>query len=333
MNNVLLVDRIDGKNRMVLRPVEPPALGPKEVLYRVHAIGMNRADLLYLEGNHYTATILPSRVGYEACGIVTAVGDEVTEYRAGDRVCALPFGDPLYSTAGEYAITPANYLVGWPRDFTAAEAAASWMQYLTSYMPLKEVADISEKDVVLITAASSSAGLGGLQLARHLGATVVATTRTIAKRDALLNAGAHHVVVTGQGDVAQEILDATGGRGVTVAYDPIAGRSIFDYAQALAKNARIFVYGVLSSPEFSAPIVDLVRIGAHIHIHSLINYMPNLEIVARAKSYLLSAMESGELRPIIDKIYPFEDFEEAYDYMRSGNQFGKLVLETRFVER
>ena len=112
-----------------------------------------------LDGAHYVETTYPSRICYEACGIVDAVGEDVSDFTIGDRVSAVPFGNPDYCVGGEWAITPAAFLAPWPEDFSAAEGAATWMQYMTGYFPLVEGARVRPGDNVLITAASSSAGV------------------------------------------------------------------------------------------------------------------------------------------------------------------------------
>ncbi|MFV3074161.1 zinc-dependent alcohol dehydrogenase family protein [Niveispirillum fermenti] len=331
MNNALLVDRIDGENRLVIRPIDRREPGPGEVRYQVHAIGLNRADLLYLHGGHYTQTSFPSRIGFEAAGIVDAVGPGVTSVKVGDRVSAMPFGDPAYSVGGEFAITPEPFIAPWPEGYSAVEAAGAWMQYLTAYFPLKEIAAAGPGDAVLVTAASSSAGLGAIQIARLLGATVLASTRSAAKADFLRQAGADHVIVMDQGDVAGQIRAATGGQGVRIVYEAVAGDFFHQYAEALAPGAMIFVYGAMGgSPTIDCPIVPLIRVAAQIHLYSLINQLRDPGAVERSRAFVAAAMADGRIRPVIDRVFPFEQALDAYAYMDSGAQKGKIVMQTRY---
>jgi len=332
MNNVLLVDNIEGRNQLVIRPLEMPEPGPGEVRYQVHAIGLNRADLLYVQGGHYTETVLPSRIGYEACGVVTAVGPGVTDYAVGDRVTALPFGDPKYSVGGEFAITPARYLAPWPTGYSAVEAAGAWMQYLTAYFPLRELAKVGRGDSVFITAASSSAGLGAIQLGKLLGAQFIAGTRSSSKREFLLQAGADHVAITDEGDLSGQIL-AVAKDGVRMVYECVAGNFFYQYADALARNAEIFVYGALGgSSTIEAPILPLIRKGAIIRTYSLINHIYDMPAVARARDFIGGAMASGAIRPVIDRVFRFDDALQAYEYMSSGAQRGKIVMVTQYAQ-
>lgn len=330
MPNTLICDLVDGRPQLVLRELPEIEPGPGEVRYRVQAIGLNRADLLYMQGGHYTPSAFPMRIGYEACGVVDAVGAGVAEFKVGDRVSAVPFGDPKYCVAGESAITPARFLAPWPGGYSAEEAAATWMQYMTAYFPLKEVSTLAAGDVVLITAASSSAGLGAIQLAKYLGARVIATTRTSDKRDFLLGVGADLVVATAEENLAKRILEWTDNRGVRVVYDAVAGPFMGQYAEAVTKEARIFVYGALGgAATIECPILPLIRKGATIELYSLINYLQEPAAVERGREFIWNAIRTGAFRPIVDRVFALEQAMEAYAYMSAGAQKGKIVLRVR----
>ena len=327
MPKTLLFDLVDGKPELQLRELALRDPGPGEVRYAVHAIGVNRADIAYMEGGHYTRTTFPSRICYEACGIVDAVGPDVTGFAVGDRVSAIPFGDHKYCVGGESAITPARYLASWPEGFSAAEAAATYMQYFTAYFPLRELACVGARDAVLVTAASSSAGLGAIQMAKLLGATVIASTRTNDKREFLMGAGADYVVATSDGGVSEQIMGCTGGRGVRVVYDAVAGRFIYEYADSVAEDAQIFIYGAVAGDStVQAPILPLIRKGAVIRLYSLINYLRDPIATDRARRFIELALRAQALRPFVDRVFALEDAAAAFAYMRSGVQKGKIVL-------
>lgn len=329
MARVTMVDMVGGTPTLLLGDMDPRDPGPGEVRYKVHAIGLNRADLLYLDGEHYTQTSYPSRIGVEACGIVDAVGEGVTAFAIGDRVSAIPNADPDYAVGGEFAITPATYLAPWPENVPAEEACAFWMQYGTAYPPFKVYAPITPGDVVMVTAASSSAGLGGIDLARLMGAQVIATTRTSEKKDRLLAHGAHHVIATDEEPLAERMMALTGGRGVNIVYDPIAGSFIRTYIEGLASGAQVFVYGLLGGdPSIEYPIVPVLRRNATIRPYSAIPAHADPRLRAEMTLFLSLAFAAGRLRPVVDRVFPLERAVEAYDHMRSGRQFGKIVLKT-----
>ena len=141
-------------------------IGPDEVLYKVKAFALNRSDWLLAAGYHYTIPNLPSRIGSEAAGIVEKVGSNVKHFKIGDKVTSIPFFTTKYLVHGEVAITPEKYLTHCPSNLDFIESCSIWMQYLTSYYPFVEIAKIKEGDFVLIGAASSSAGLGAIDIVK-----------------------------------------------------------------------------------------------------------------------------------------------------------------------
>ena len=152
-----------------------------------------------------------------------------------------------YGTYGETAIVPAHAVVRTPPGLSPVEAAAVWMQYLTAYGALIDIAGLGAEDVVIIPAASSSVGLAAIQIARMVGATAIATTRSGAKGNALRDAGAHHVIATDHDDLAGEVARITDGKGARVIFDPVAGPFVETLAEGCrAQGGILFVYGLLS---------------------------------------------------------------------------------------
>lgn len=310
-------------------PLETAPLLVDEVRYRVEAFALNRADMLYLDDAHYSVARLPSRICSEACGIVEEVGSAVTRFQPGDRVTSIPFHNTRetdHGVAGEMATTPEAYLMPWPEGLSAPEACSVTMQYLTAYYPLVEIAEVGPGDWVLVTAASSSAGLAAIQLARLRGARVIAQTRSGSKSPALLAAGADRAVASDSEDLAAAILDATEGAGVRVAYDPIAGRFIDRYVEALAYGSIVFQYGVLESPRIEADLVSLVRRNAIIHPHSLFNHVNDEAALLRGTTFLGAALARGDLRPVIDTVFPWDRALEAFEYLQGTAHTGKVVV-------
>ncbi len=183
----------------VLRVEEAPLVEPEtgEVRLAVEAFGLNRADVMFRSGHGMEQPELPSRLGGEAAGVVEAVGAGVSDFHLGDRVAVPPSHSMgKYGTYGETAIVPASSLIRYPENLSPVDAAAAFVQYLTAYFAFVDVANVQAGQHVLITAASSSTGVAAIEFTHLLGATAIATTRTQAKKQALLNAGADHVIVT-----------------------------------------------------------------------------------------------------------------------------------------
>ncbi|MBO9376299.1 zinc-binding dehydrogenase [Sphingomonas histidinilytica] len=303
---------------------EPPA--DDEVMIRVDAFALNRADWLYCRGEHYSLPILPSRIGSECAGTVVAVGAAVDPALIGRRVCTVPFHSSTHGVQGEVATVPAAYVAPWPAELDAVEAASLWMQYLTAYFPLVEIASVGPSDHVLIPAASSSAGLAAIQVAKLCGARVIATSRTARKAASIREAGADLVVPLDGGERLSEAIDrVTAGHGVRVVFDPVAGPFMADYLDALADDARIFVYGLLSGAPTELDIVRLVRRAAIVHPYSVFNHVRHPDELRRGIAFVEKAVRAG-LRPRIDSRFDFDDVLDAYRRLDSHDQIGKIVV-------
>ena len=314
-------------------PVEPPKAG--EVQLKVQAIGLNRADALFRSGNYLEQPKFPSRIGVEAVGVVAAVGSGVTQVRLGDRVSVAP-GQSIgrYGTYGETAIVPASSVIPYPENLTPSEAASVWVQYLTPYFAFVDMASIQPGQTVLITAASGGSGLGSIQMARLLGATVIATTRSAEKEKALLEAGAQHVIVTGNKNLALRVMGLTGGKGADVIFDPVAGPSLPSLAEAVAWGGQIILYGALDSVDTPYPLLTAFARNFSLRTYLLYNYcgLPDLrlprneEAFQRATKFIRQNLTEGKLKPTIAKTFALGEVREAHRYMESNQQLGKIVL-------
>src|SRR5471032_1465515 len=208
----------------VLEFVDTPlrALAANEVHIKVKAIGINRAESMWRTDVYIEPVSFPAGLGYEAAGIVDAVGSEVTGIAVGDAVSVIPsFSMNQYFAYGEVVTLPSYATVKHPTSLSFAQAASVWMMFMTAYGALIEDARIGKGDVVLIPAASSSVGLAAIQITNYAGATPVALTRTSAKKQQLLDAGAAHVIATDEVDLVQEVMRITAGQGARVAFDPV----------------------------------------------------------------------------------------------------------------
>lgn len=307
--------------------VQTEPLQPGEVRIKVDACGLNRADWLYSRGEHYSLPKhMPSRIGSECAGLIVEVGEGVDVSLLGSPACTVPFDTAEYGVLGQYATVPARYLAPWPTQLDAAQAASTWMQYLTAYFGLVEVAAIGSDDFALIPAASSSAGLAAVQIAKMRGARVIATSRSAAKLGAIRAAGADHVLALDEtSNLARSIMALTEGRGVRVVYDPVGGPFLGSYIDALAKDARILIYGLLSGQVTELPLVPLVRRAAVLHPYSMFNHVGDAEQLQRGIAFISDAVGEG-LRPAVDSTFDLERVVDAYRRMDSHEQIGKIVV-------
>ncbi|QCX74409.1 Quinone oxidoreductase 1 [Streptomyces sp. YIM 121038] len=314
-----------GADVLRIEDVAVGAPGAGEVLIRVDAIGLNRAEVLF-RGGHYieTAREFPARLGAEAAGVVEAVGAGVTGFRTGDAVSVVPaFSMNDYA---ERALVPAAALLHRPEGLDAVAGAAVWMPYLTAYGALVEVGGMRAGDTVVLTAASSSVGLAAIRTARRVGAVPIATTRTGAKKEALLKAGAAAVVVTEEEDVVERVRALTGGRGAEFVFDAVAGPGVVDLAKAVAPGGTLFLYGALSGEVTPYPGFDLGMPALNIRTYTLHEVTTVPERLRRAEAFVASGLATGAFEPVVDRTFPLEEIADAHRYMEAGRQVGKIVV-------
>ncbi|MFK8014078.1 MAG: zinc-binding dehydrogenase [Gammaproteobacteria bacterium] len=310
-------------------PTQEPGAG--EVRLRVEAFALNWGDMDLMEDRYsYSFSSFPARIGMEAAGIVEAVGPDVEGIELGDRYCTLPHFYDNRGASGESLIVSARYLTKAPAGLSAVESTSIWMQYLTAYYPVAVLADAQPGRVILVTAATSTAGTAALEIGRQRGATMIGTTRYDYNRSYLEEAGADHVIVTGASNegLAEQLKTLTNGHGIDAAFDSIGGGLMNHYVGALAKNARIFFYGMLDSEFPQIPYAALFQSNALFQAYSLFNYVEDDQMCAQGIAWLNGALASGELSPNVDRVYSLAEYVEACRYMRAPRRkHGKVVIE------
>jgi NADPH:quinone reductase-like Zn-dependent oxidoreductase len=329
MPSIVRFHQNGGPEVLKIEDVDVPPPGPGEATLQVKAIGVNRAESMFRTGRYIESAQFPARLGYEAAGIVTALGSgvEAHELAIGDAVSLVPPPSiTRWGTYGELANVPAAYLVKHPATLTMTQAAAVWMQYVTAWGALVDLAQLERGDMLIVTAASSSVGIAAIQMARCLGAKVIATTRTGAKRDALLKAGAHHVIATQEEDLVARVREITDGKGARVAFDPVAGPQFDAIAQALSEDSTAIVYGALSPDATPMPLFPMLGKRISVHGYTYKRVIHHAERFARAKRFILDALAEGRLAPVVDRTFALSDIVEAHRYLESNQQFGKIVV-------
>ena len=301
MSKVVVFNQIGGAETLKIQEMQVPAPDANEVQIRVRAIGINRAEVMYRTGQYIYQPNFPARLGYEAAGVIESVGDNVREFAPGDYVSVIPaFSFHQYGMYGEVVNAPAHAVVKHPQNLSFTEAAASWMMYVTAFGALVEYADIKPGDNVLINAASSSVGLAAIQIANMRGAKPIAMTRTSEKRDQLLQLGAAEVIASQEQD------------------------DVKPFSQH--KVAEFFQYGSLDSRDLSIPVIEIL--GRHLTFrgYEIFEITTDAEKLARAKRFIFEGLQSGQLKPLIDKTFAFDDIVEAHQYMEANGQVGKIVV-------
>jgi NADPH:quinone reductase-like Zn-dependent oxidoreductase len=314
----------------VLKLEEQPTPEPKqgEVRIKVGAIGLNRAEWMFMHGQYLeNPKRFPCGLGYEAAGTIEAVGPDVDKKWLGKAVATIPsFSMNQYGMVGEEVIAPVYALGEYPSNLTPEQAAASWMQYMTAYGALIEIAQIKNGEFVLITAASSSVGLAAIQIARAEGATAVATTRKSDKKKELLSLGADHVIATEEEDLAARVREISGGKGARVVFDPVAGPTLEKLAEAAAPGGILIEYGALATQPTPFPLFAALSKGLTFRGYVLVEITTHPEKVGKAKKYISERLADGRFSPKIAKSFPFAQTVQAYQYLESNAQVGKVVV-------
>jgi NADPH:quinone reductase-like Zn-dependent oxidoreductase len=327
MARVVRFHETGGPEVLRIEELEVPPPGKGEVQIRIHALGLNRAESMFRSGQYLEDPKLPARLGYEAAGTVAAIGPGVEGVEVGDAVSTIPsFSLNAYGLYGDLANAPAQAVVHHPASLSWVEAAAVWMQYLTAYGALIDIAGLTQGDAVVIPAASSSVGLAAIQIAHKLGATPIALTRGSSKRQALVDAGAAHVIATDEQDLVGEILGLTGGKGARVVFDPVGGPTFAKLARAMARLGILFLYGALSPEPTPLPLFDVLGKWITIRGYVLMEITSDPARLERGKRFVNEGLAEGSLKPIIARTFPLEEIVEAHRYLESNQQIGKIVV-------
>jgi NADPH:quinone reductase-like Zn-dependent oxidoreductase len=306
--------------------------GPGEVRLRVEAAGVNRDQFTFMSGQHYSGhgivqPKLPTRLGYEVAGVVEAVGEGVNSSWIGKRVSTAPgFDQNRYGALGEETVVPVGAIAEYPSNLTTAQAAFFWIPYLTAYGALVSIAPIQPDDYVSIPAGGSSVGLAAIEFVRDAGATSIALTRTSEKKQELLALGANHVIVTGEEDYESRIREITNGKGVRVTFDPLGGPFLEQLASASAPGGIVIEYGRLSGQPTPFPVIPVIGKGLSLRGYAVSEVLRNPQTAAAAKRYIYDRVADGRFVPKVAKTFPFERTVDAYRYVESNQQMGRVVI-------
>lgn len=313
---VLRIEQVD---------VAPP--GPGEVQIQVKALGLNRAEALMRSGTYIETPPLPSGLGLEAAGLVAAVGQGVASFAPGDVVSIIPpVSMSRWPAYGELANFPADQVVKHPPELGWEGAAALWMAYLTAYGALIGIARLDRGETVVITAASSSVGLAAIQLARHVGAQPIAVTRTSAKKQDLLDAGAAHVIAVEEEDVEERLTTLAGPAGARVVLDAVGGSLFVALTSAMARGGILIEYGGLSNEPTPFPLFSVLSKCLTLRGYLVHEVVTDPQRLAEAKRFIIDGVAAGALRPIVARSFPFEQIVAAHRFLESNAQVGKVVV-------
>src|SRR5260370_2740205 len=316
MSRTMKVEEAGGREVLEFAEVEVPVTGANEVRIKVKAIGINRAEAMWRVDDYFEPVkSFPAGLGYEAAGIVDAVGKDVSGFAVGDDVNVIPsFSMNDYATYGEVILVLDYAVVRQAKALSLTEAASVWMMFVTAY-GLIEDAKVTKGDFVLIPAASSSVGLAAIQIANYTGAMTIALTRTSAKKRQVLDAGAAHVIATGEVDLVGEVMRITNGQGARVAFDPVGGPGFPKLISALAFGGIIYIYGLLATGVTPLPVLEMIAKVATIKAHHIWLTSGNDTRPKAAIEFVTKGLQAGALKPVIDRTFTFDEMADLHRYL------------------
>ena len=300
---------------------DPDAKG-SSVLIEAEAIGVNYPDGLLVQGLYQVKPPLPFVPGMEVAGKVIAVGEKVKNFKPGDRVAAM-------SMAGTYAekvAAPEAATMKLPEGMDGADACALMCGFGTSHHALKQRANLQPGETLCVLGAAGATGIAAVQIGKTMGAKVIAVASSEQKREIARQAGAD--MVFGYENLKDSLKEATGGKGVDVAFDPVGGDAFDALARAMAWNGRLLVIGFASGKIPSFP-VNLALVKGYSVVGVFWGTFTRMEpeVYADNMRELVGWYLQGKVKPIIEGRYPLADAADVLGRIMSRGATGKLILE------
>jgi NADPH2:quinone reductase len=322
MERAAQIRQTGGPDVIAWTDVELAAPGPGEVRMRNLAVGLNFIDTYHRGGLYPMA--LPSGLGMEAAGIIEAVGDGVTDWRVGDRVATFGPSIGAYATARNIA---AHGLFLVPDDISDEIAAAGLLKGCTTEFLVERCAKVQPKWDILVHAAAGGVGLLLVQWLKHVGARVIGTVSTDEKAALARAAGADHVILNGKEDVAAQVRELTGGKGVEVTFDGV-GRDTWETSlNATARRGLIVSYGNASGPVTGVNLGTLAQKGSlYVSRPTLFDYYHNAAERAAGAEYVFDMFRQGIIDITIRHRYALEDAAQAHRDLEGRKTVGSSIL-------
>jgi NADPH2:quinone reductase len=298
-------------------PTPKPAAG--QVLVRIHAAGVNPYEAAQRAGTYAVKPNLPYTPGSDAAGVVEAVGDAITKVKTGDRVYT---AQTLTGAYAEYALALESQVHRLPGKLSFAQGAGVWVPCGTAYHALYHSAKTHASETVLVHGASGGVGIATVQLARAAGLRVLGTAGSTKGLELVTREGAHEAFDHSKAGYQEQIMRATGGRGVDIIVEMLANVNLANDLKLLATNGRVIVVGNRGDVTINARDL-MVRRGS---IRAFTLWAITEAEAAEMHAGLLAAMESGTLRPVVGKEIPLAEAARAHKEILEPGTAGKMVL-------
>jgi len=321
------IKEFGGIENLEIREVPIPATPHgTQVLVRVRAAGLNRADIMQRMGKYPPPEgYSPNIPGLEFAGEVVAVGEEVTAFRNGDRVFGITSGE----AQAEFLVSSERLLAPVPENLTFTEAAAVPEAFITAQDSVFTQGCLWNSEWLLIHAVASGVGLAALQLAKACWSPVIGTSRTQGKLDRCAAFDLDVPILANEPTFAEQVIEATDGAGVGVILDLVGGPYFEQNLASLAAKGRLVLVGLTAgrSAQFDLGLAlskRLTVIGTVLRSRGL---EEKAEATRRFVAQVIPLLIDGRARPNLDQVFPFEEVQSAHRYLESNQSFGKVVLE------
>jgi len=313
------VHHFGGPEVLQLEEIPKPQPGAGEVLVRIHAVGVNPYDTYMRAGTYAIKPPLPYTPGSDAAGTVESVGSGVAKVRPGERVYTAKTVTGAYA---EYALAFESQVHTLPAKISFAQGAGVWVPYGTAYHALYHSAEAHASETVLIHGASGGVGSAAIQIARAMGLTIFGTAGSQKGLDLVIREGAHRAFDHSKAGYADEIMQATGGKGVNIILEMLANVNLANDLRLLAINGRVIIIG--NRGEITINPRDLMLRRASARGFTLWAITPAEE--ADIHAGLIAGLENGTLRPVVGKELPLAEAARAHKEILEPGAAGKVVL-------
>jgi NADPH:quinone reductase-like Zn-dependent oxidoreductase len=334
---MIRLHRFGGADVLQCEEVPTPRPGAGEVLVRVEAIGVSWEDVLWRQNLAAEQATLPAGLGSEMAGEVESVGEGIDDLEIGAKVASFKAHTPnRYPAYGDHVLMPREALTRYPAhaDFSAIDAAIHYTPFLSAYFALVSLAAVKPGQTVLVTEAARCVGGAMVQLAKAVGAHVVAATKTSESHELLRKLGADKVVLTQEQDLTLAVDSFTHTKGVEIVVDGCGGNQMALLGEVVAPCGKLILYGLDGGNEAAFPAWTAFRKHLQFHRFSMLDYTGHAELgiesnkaaVAAALDKINELTAQGLLKPMIDRVFAFDEFIEAHRHIEAFPALGRVVI-------
>jgi tumor protein p53-inducible protein 3 len=321
----VLVRQPGGIEELYIGEVETPVPKDDQLLVKIHATALNRADLLQRRGLYPPPKGESEILGLEMAGEVVQVGSACGNWKIGDRVCGLLPGGGY----AEYAVIPAKMAIPIPETLDFEQAAAIPEVFLTAFLNLRMLGQFKEGQTALIHAGASGVGTAAIQLVKEMGGRSIVTASSQKKLDVCKSLGASYAISYKEGSFAPKVMEITQGKGVDLIFDFIGAPYWEQNIQCLGFDGKLVIIGTMGGAKVAN--VDLgVLLRKRIQvIGTALRSRPvadKMKLTESLVEFAYPRFTDGRLRPVIDRVFPLEKVAEAHRYMEQNQNIGKIIL-------